>query len=84
MVDTGKTPGVAYTFIDRSGAKADNVVRLKIFKRTTLWRFNFKAYADLSAANTPEMTLGWRVGDDVFTYSDRWTSTAKGWYLPLH
>jgi hypothetical protein len=57
----------------------DGLYKVKGFLRNGVYHFNVFAYADLSAATLPTMTLQIVVGDDAFFTKANWTRTSRGW-----
>lgn len=83
--------GRKWQFKDKA-AKTGGGFRDGIFKvqmklgKSGLWRIKAKAFADLSAATLPEMTINISIGGNVFARTAIWNQRAKGWIvkrLPL-
>jgi hypothetical protein len=78
--------GRSFTFRDPSAKNGIGIrdgletVEFKISK-VGLWRFNVKAYRDLSAATEVEMTVTILMGGRVFTSTDTWRINRKGYDL---
>ncbi|MFN8546139.1 MAG: vWA domain-containing protein [Candidatus Binatia bacterium] len=74
--------GTSYKFKDRTGARADGLVLVKLANHMGVWTYKAKAYANLSGATEPEMTLQIAVGSQTFSLNRRWRAKGYGWFLP--
>jgi cysteine-rich repeat protein len=76
--------GRRYQFFDPdaalTGGSRDGIRFLQMSRRPDgLWRFQMKAFADLSTATEPVMTIVIQVGDEVFSVTAPWSQIRNGW-----
>jgi cysteine-rich repeat protein len=79
-----KKAGHSWKFRDPLAARGagirDGIRFVSMSRRSDgLWRFQLKAFADLSAATDPVMTVIVMADSEVFTKTATWTELANGW-----
>lgn len=80
--------GRTFRFVDRSVPKGpgirDGVKRLQLSQRPDgLWRFEMKAFGDLSAADMAEMTVHMTTDGNEYEVTAVWDERGNGWSCEL-
>jgi hypothetical protein len=80
--------GRTYRFVDRTTPNGpgirDGIKRLQLSQRPDgLWRFELKAFADLSAADLAEMTVHMTTDGNEYEVTAVWDERGNGWSVEL-